>query len=277
MTRNLEHIVSRYDALIVDLWGVIHDGSALYPGVAEAMRFLAEQGKRVVFLSNAPRVAAKARATLKVLGISDAWYHGIVTSGQVAHDMLAQEVAPRRYYYLGPSKDEDVLSDLAHMTRVRNASEAEFILNAGYEYDGQPHEDILPVLKTLLPLPLLCINPDLEVVKQDGTQILCAGAVAAAYAAMGGPVEYLGKPYPEVYRACQSLLGNDAGRLLCVGDNPATDILGANRSGLDSLLIAGGILSIRDGAAMTEEKLAQNCRAAGAAPTYILPGFSLLS
>jgi len=243
----LQDIVAPYEALIVDLWGVIHDGTALYPGVAETLAYLHEQGKPVVFLSNAPRVADKARVVLDKLGINRAHYLDVITSGQVAHDILAEdhEWLGTRYYYLGPSKDEDILSTLPAYTRAKGVDDADFVLNTGYEYDFQPHEEVLPTLHKLLAanLPLLCVNPDHEVVKIDGTQMLCAGTLADEYAELGGQVEYIGKPFEDVYERAFNLLGTD--KVLAVGDNPLTDLIGATESDIDSLLITGGILAIR--------------------------------
>ena len=272
--QNFQAIIANYDAFIVDLWGVIHDGDKLYPGVAETLRVLNELGKPVVFLSNAPRVARKAQENLIRLGINDTHYQDIVTSGQVAHDLLAANPARKYYYSLGPSKDEDVLANVLSAKRTMDTTQADFILNTGYQFDGQPHEEIVPLLKKLLPLPLLCINPDMEVVKQDGSQFLCAGAVAAEYTAMGGKSAYIGKPFPEVYAAAQARLPN-AERILCVGDNPATDIKGANDAGFDSLLVTGGILKVRYGDDIGEAEARQICTIAGVTPTYILPGFSV--
>lgn len=269
ISQHLEH----YDGLIVDLWGVIHDGSTLYPDAAATLALLHRMKLPVLFLSNAPRVAAKARQNLDRLGIPPAHYVDIITSGQVAHNFLARESGAKRYYYLGPSKDEDVIADLPHYTKVSEPQEADFILCTGYEYDGQPHEDIIPLLVQLLPLPMLCVNPDMEVVKQDGTQWLCAGAAAAEYGRLGGRVAYIGKPLGEVYTACREILGS--GRFLAVGDNPATDIKGANDAGLDSLLITGGVLKTRYGDAITEADAREICRIAGVNPTYVLPSFKL--
>lgn len=293
----LEEIISNYDALIVDLWGVIHDGDRLYPGVAETLRVLHELRKPVIFLSNAPRVSAKARENLNRLNIPPAHYLDVVTSGQVAHDLLSRmeggltppsrsaltpaasgsaeptHVKKTRYYYVGPGKDEDILSDLAHYTKVDEPAHADFILCTGYEEDGQPHEEIVPLLMQLLHLPMLCVNPDMEVVKQDGYHQLCAGAVATEFTQLGGRVAYIGKPFPEVYQVCKLLLGNL--RTLCVGDNPATDIKGANDAGFDSLLVTGGVMKTRYGEAITEADAREICRIAKVNPTYVLSGFGL--
>lgn len=276
-TSSLPDILARYDGFLIDLWGVIHDGTALYPGVMATLEHLQQAGKPIVFLSNAPRVSAKAISNLERLGIGRGLYRDVVTSGQVAHDWL-RDATPfgKRYYYLGPGKDEDIIADLSHYQQTPEASEADFVLCTGYEYDFQPHEEVIPTLQRLLDaqLPMLCTNPDLIVVKQDGTQQLCAGECAGEYARMGGNVTYIGKPHAHVYATGRALLG--AGNILCIGDNPLTDILGANRAGLDSLLITGGILANEEGGQPGHGDALAMCAAVVAVPTHVLPGFGLV-
>lgn len=272
MSFSLQDKIDDYDALIVDLWGVIHDGTTLYPGAAETLALLHKMNKPVLFLSNAPRLAIKARENLDRLGIPAAHYLDVITSGQVAADMLGRDPNRRNYYYLGPSKDEDIFDGLTQCVRNEEPGAANFILCTGYEVDGQPHEEIVPLLIQLLSLPMLCVNPDMEVVKQDGTQMLCAGAVAAEFIKLGGKVAYVGKPFPEVYAEAKKCLGG--GRILAVGDNPATDIKGANDAGIDCLLITGGIMQARYGESMTEADAMEICNVAGVKPTYISPSFT---
>lgn len=275
MSESLETILEKYDAFLIDLWGVIHDGTALYPGVVATLEHLQQQNKPILFLSNAPRVAEKAIANLERLGIGRGLYRDVVTSGQVAHDWL-RDATPfgRNYYYLGPGKDEDIIADLSHYAQS-DIDGADFILCTGYEYDFQPHDELLPLLAQLLDaeLPMVCTNPDLVVVKQDGTRQLCAGEVAGEYTRLGGDVTYIGKPHAEVYAVSRALLGG--GTLLAVGDNPLTDIAGANAASIDSLLITGGILSMEDNGQPHAEDAMEMCRITGSVPTYVLPSFSL--
>ena len=44
-----------YEAFILDLLGVLHDGVTAYPGARDTLLRLKGLGKRVVLLSNAPR------------------------------------------------------------------------------------------------------------------------------------------------------------------------------------------------------------------------------
>jgi HAD superfamily hydrolase (TIGR01459 family) len=272
----MKAMFNAYDSFIIDLWGVMHDGTMLYPGAAEALAAIHASGKPVIFLSNAPRRAEKAQATLDRLGVPRAHYQRIITSGEVAFAWLRDHTAyGPNYYYLGPSKDEDVLAALDGYCQVASADKANFVLNTGYEFDFQPHEAILPTLRNLhaARLPLVCINPDLEVVKQDGTVMLCAGSVAAAYDALGGEVTYVGKPHANAYEAALHALPKGANPL-CIGDNPLTDIKGANAAGLDSLLVAGGVLKTAHG--ITDVEAARDaCIKAGATPTHVIGSFSL--
>lgn len=263
----LADIVSYYDGFIIDLWGVMHDGTALYPGAAEA---LASLGKPTVFLSNAPRQSHKAQAVLDRLGVKREHYKAIITSGQIAHDILKADCTFSTYYYLGPGKDEDILADLPAYQKTSDPAEAEFILNTGYEYDFQPHAEVLPLLKRLVAhaLPLWCVNPDHEVVKQDGTQMLCAGALAAEYERLGGIVTYIGKPHAIAFEKAKALL--PPGNLLMIGDNPDTDIEGAAQAGIDSLLITGGILKVKHGHVLNEQEARAFCHHA----THVLPAFA---
>jgi ribonucleotide monophosphatase NagD (HAD superfamily) len=62
-------IVARYDALILDLWGVVHDGNQPYPGVLDALERSRAAGKPVLLLSNAPRRADAIAERLTEIGI----------------------------------------------------------------------------------------------------------------------------------------------------------------------------------------------------------------
>ena len=276
MPHAFQSIAAKYDGFIIDLWGVVHDGTALYPGAKEALDFLHAEEKPVVFLSNAPRRAHKVTTRLTELGIPAEYYAACITSGEVAYHWLSQSNKfGKKYFYLGPSKDEDILSELADYQRVTLTLDADFILNTGYQYDFQPHAEIIPVLKKLVAeeKPLLCVNPDLEVVKQDGTQMLCAGTLAAEYEKLGGRVTFVGKPHARVYEACRAHLPK--ARLLAIGDNLLTDMKGANAARIDAMLITGGVLKVQHQKLLGPAEALGICRQEGVSAQYVLPAFSL--
>jgi len=281
--QGLKEIAPYYDAFIVDLWGVIHDGSQAYPGVVDCLKQLKGQGKKIVFLSNAPRSSEPVVKVLAGYGITADWYDHIVTSGETARMALMQadmlECMGKRYYYMGLPKDTHLLEETPYQ-RVMDIEQADFVLCSGYERDFQPTEELLPVLERALArkLELYCVNPDKEVVRINGDHILCAGVLGYEYERRGGKTIFVGKPYHAVYQRCYDLLpGIGKSRILAVGDNLETDIPGARDEGLDSALITGGILSAAHGIkkldAAGQEKVKQLCGQEDLDPTFVLEAF----
>jgi HAD superfamily hydrolase (TIGR01459 family) len=267
---NLSSVVSSYDAVILDLWGVVHDGSHLYPGAHEALTQLRKAGKKIIMLSNAPRRASVVAKRLGELGVQESLYDGVMSSGEASYEWLATGGAGwgNRFYYIGPAKDAHVLHGL-DFRRVSNLKNADFLLNVGYGSEEQSEEDFVPVLKLAQAkhLPMLCANPDLEVVKQTGQRFPCAGLIAQQYEALGGEVISFGKPFHHVYDRCQEMLGGvDKSKMIAVGDSVGTDILGAKNFDIHSVLVTGGILKHK-----TDVEIQAICKEQGAVPTFIAP------
>jgi HAD superfamily hydrolase (TIGR01459 family) len=245
----LAAVADRYDGYLVDLWGVMHDGVAPYPAALAALGELKRRAKRVLLLSNAPRRSEEAIRRLVAMGVDRSLFEALVTSGEAAWQELKAFDAPfyqglgRRCLPIMAPSDKGMLEglDLAVASR---AEEADFILALGIEKSG----DRLDKFRTLLQsaasraLPMICANPDLEVMR-GATREICAGAIARLYEEMGGRVRYHGKPHEGVYRRCFALLPDiPRARILAIGDSLRTDIAGAAQAGIDSLLILGGIL-----------------------------------
>ncbi len=271
MQENFLQIAENYDSFLCDLWGVIHDGDELYAGVLESLEALHKMGKKLVFLSNAPRLAESIFTRMDAMGVKREWYEGGVTSGEGAVNYLNSRppLFSGKYYYLGLEKDATLLP-LIPQERVSNIDEADFILNGNFEALGQTYPDIAAIVEAAVAkkLPMLCINPDLEVTKIDGTQILCAGYIAEKYKELGGKVEYIGKPYPLVFELGMKMLNNPAKeRVLMIGDNVLTDIKGGNHFAIDTAFITQGILQNQKS---NDESAADYCTKHGVNPTHIV-------
>ena len=271
-------VANKYDGFILDLWGVIHNGIAPYPAALECLRRLA--GRPVLLLSNAPRRAASVRRTLRRLGIEDALYTHILTSGEATWQALTDRADPwfaslgPRVYHLGPARDRGVMDGL-NLEVVTAPTDANFVLNTGPD-DERETGDLASFINELTAclqahLKMICANPDLEIVRGD-QRILCAGTLAAWYAAQGGDVRWIGKPDPTIYERALSMLNLSATSVLTVGDSLRTDIAGATGAGLDSAWVLSGIHAAELGGDLRHaEKAAAE---AGFSPTAILPSFS---
>jgi HAD superfamily hydrolase (TIGR01459 family) len=282
---SIASIAEKYDAFLLDLWGVIHDGQQLYPNVKECLINLHKKDKKIVLLSNAPRRSLIVQQALEAMGISHDMYEAIVTSGETAYHCLAHPESsffkPRgkKYIYIGLEKDRRILNGL-HYEEAEHPEFAQFILLAHSFYDNQPIGELMPILEQCLALglPLLCINPDKEVVRLGGERVYCAGLIAEKYRMMGGEVIYFGKPHRAVYEACMQVLpGIEKSRIMAIGDGLKTDIEGAKKSGIDCTLVTGGVL--KDTVGKPEDKgYADKCKSLfeqeNISPDMVVPVFN---
>ncbi|HEX3953536.1 MAG TPA: TIGR01459 family HAD-type hydrolase [Stellaceae bacterium] len=273
-----------YDGFILDLWGVVHDGVAPFPGVLDCMGRLLDAGKRVVLLSNAPRRADDVSRRIAAIGVPEALYHGVMSSGEEAWQCLARRDEPfyaalgRNCLHICSDRDLEIREGLG-LSFVETAAEADFILNTGPAGWDDTTEDYAPLLRPAQArgLPMVCANPDLVVI-HGGKPALCAGALAEYYESIGGRVRWHGKPHPSVYDSCLGLLGIlDRRRILAIGDSLRTDIAGAGAADIDSLLITGsGVHAAefsRDGN-MDLARIAAAIAASGTNPIGVAAGFA---
>jgi len=278
-------LAKNYDAFLLDLWGVIHDGKQLYPEVRECLEALRAEHKKIIFLSNAPRRAGVVSEVLTRMGITANLYDGIVTSGETAYQCLAYPeysfFKPRgpRYFYIGLEKDRRILDGLSYQEE-KQPEDADFVLLSHSYHDNQPFDELLPLFKAAIDkkLPALCINPDREVVRLGGERVYCAGTLALEYHKMEGEVIYFGKPHEVVYDMCMGMLkGVEQSRILAVGDSLRTDIRGANYNNIASALVTGGVLREAVGDPDNVDyavKCQEACVREEVHPTYVVPVFN---
>lgn len=277
--KSVKDLIDRYDAFLLDLWGVVHDGMHVYKGAFECLNNMYFHNKQIVFISNAPRRSIKAKEGLKRVGIEDDVYHHIITSGELTRNFIKNENHGfgKNYVMIGPERDNGLLEGLDY-NMVKHPKDANFITVTGFENDDSAIDEAMPTLITAKEhdLPMICANPDMIIVRQSGKQALCAGVIANEYQKMGGKVKQFGKPYNDVFQEAIEWLGfKDKSRIAMIGDNLHTDIKGANAVGLDSYLIAGGILGkklgITHGQLPEKKTLSAICKQEGITPTGVLP------
>ncbi|MBS0332219.1 MAG: TIGR01459 family HAD-type hydrolase [Proteobacteria bacterium] len=242
----LSELAPAYDALLCDVWGVIHNGRESFPAACAALsRYRADVGP-VVLISNSPRPHDQVIEQLDELGVPREAWSEIVTSGDATRLLLAER-APGPAWRVGPDRDLPLYEGLG--VEFSDLADARFISVTG-PYDDETEEPGDYRARFLdgvaRDLELICANPDI-VVQRGERLIYCGGALAQLYESLGGRVLMAGKPYPIIYdlslKKAASALGRalDRRRVLCIGDGLPTDIRGANAQGLDVLFVASGI------------------------------------
>ena len=275
----LSALATDYDALVCDVWGVLHNGLAAHPTACAALVEYRRQGGRVVLLTNAPRPSGPIHQQLASLGVPREAYDDLVTSGDVTRATLMAR-PERRIAHVGPERDLPIYADLPHS--LVGDAEAEIVVCSGLVDDlTETPDDYRARLSAMAErgLAMLCANPDL-IVERGEDKVWCAGALAKLYAEdFGGEVTLIGKPhapvYAEVRRRIAALLGRPADdrRLLAIGDGLPTDIRGAVAQGLDVLFVTGGIHAADFGSVEAPDPaiVAARLAAEGLAATAMLP------
>ncbi len=242
----LGQIADDYDVLICDIWGVIHNGKVPFFEACEALTRFRQSRGTVVLVSNSPRPSRAIPEQLNSLRVPEGIYDAIVTSGDATIDELSRR-APGPVFKLGPDRDDRIYEGLElHFSALEDAR---FISCTGlFHDDTETPDDYTELLSEARDhgLPMVCANPDIKV-KRGDKMIYCGGALAQKYEDMGGEVIYAGKPHIPIYRLSRAWLEEVLGyvpgaeRILAIGDNIHTDLLGAQNENFDCLFIADGM------------------------------------
>ena len=189
----------------------------------------------------------------------------IMTSGEAVHLALLRpgptrgsRRSARRVFHLGPERDRNVMDGLGPHAGRATPAEAELRAEHGARRPCGRRRSRRDVrsrcwqeCRAAWSLPMICANPDLEVIR-GGVRVICAGALAARYQEMGGDVSgRLGKPDPAIYTpgACD-LLQTPQATTLAVGDSRCAPTSPERRAaGIDACWVLGGIHGAKLGGA----------------------------
>ena len=241
-------LAERYDAFILDQWGVLHNGVEPYPGAIDCLARLRAAGKQVLILSNSGKTGEENATLIAAMGFDRATFSGVVSAGDDARDAIAHSDDPfyrglgRKCFPLCREGDVHLAQGLG-LELVRDVAEASFLLVLSMDAPGQSVAGWEPALAAAAArdLPMVCANPDFARSGAGGAIFEAPGLLARRYDELGGRVRLHGKPETRIYETCLRILGCARGRVAAVGDSMHHDVLGAIRSDIASVLVAAGV------------------------------------
>jgi len=242
----LRDLVTETDVVLSDIWGVVHNGLVAFPEACEALHSFRQKGGTVILITNAPRPADSVQRQLRKLGVADATYDAIVSSGDLTRHFVADHPG-RKMFWLGPERDNSIYRGLD--PALAPLEQADYIVCTGlFDDETETAEDYRAMMTQAChrQLPLICANPDI-VVERGDRLIYCAGAIAELYRELGGEVVFYGKPHRPIYERAMELAAEHRGaampldRVLAIGDSVRTDLAGAHGFGIDCLFVTRGI------------------------------------
>jgi HAD superfamily hydrolase (TIGR01459 family) len=272
-------IAPRYDVVLCDIWGVVHDGIGAHDDACDALMRYRACGGTVVLITNAPRPSPWVIRQLDRLGVPPDVYDDVMTSGDLTRDVVAIRKG-EAVFHIGPKRDLSIFDALD--VRLTPVEAADYVVCSGlFDEEKEAPDDYRDLATAMCArgLFMVCANPDL-VVERGTERFYCAGAIADLYAAVGGDVLYTGKPHRPIYDAALAKAAGVRGaaaepaRMLAIGDSLRTDMIGARALGIDGLFVSGGIHAqelgpdrgLETGLARSREALRAMFDAAGVTP-----------
>jgi HAD superfamily hydrolase (TIGR01459 family) len=272
----VDELLARYDVFLLDAYGVLVASGGALPGAASFLRRLAEAGKQRLIVSNdASRLPATSAARYQRFGLPIA-EEDILTSGLLIRDHFAAAgLVGAPCIVLGTEDSNSYVRAAGGVVVARDDDGAAVVVVAdddGYSLLDAINQVITVLLRRLArgqATSLILPNPDLVFPRAHDSYGITAGAIATTIEAVlrlrdpAGTHRFtpLGKPNRPMFEAATRRFPDmPLSRMVMLGDQLGTDILGAHRFGLDSVLVETGIARFAQ-LASSEVR-----------PTFTLPG-----
>jgi HAD superfamily hydrolase (TIGR01450 family) len=258
-----EPLAKLYDTALLDLDGVVYRGQDAVPHAVESLNAAAAAGMRLAYVTNnASRTPEAVAEHLDSLGLP-VTPGDVVTAAQAVARMIAEQVPPAsRVLVIGGEGLRAALRDHG-LQAVDTAADEPVAVVQGYRPDTSWTDLAEAAYAVQSGVPWFAANTDRTMPTSRGIAPGNGALVAAVAAATGTWPQVAGKPEPALHR--ETMLRTAARRPLVVGDRLDTDIEGANRAGVDSLLVLTGVTDLAGARAAAPEQrptyIAQDLRA----------------
>ncbi len=239
----IEEVAERFDAFILDAFGVLNVGETPIPGAVERMARLRARGKRLVVLTNgASQAQAAALAKYRRMGF-DFDASEVIASRDIAAAALGRW--PATHVWAAITAAGAGFEDIAAHVRPLAGDDgllatADGFLFLGSEGWTEARQAALIAALRDRPRPLIVANPDVVAPRERGLSLEPGHFAQEIAAATGIVPEYFGKPHANALEAAIARIGSELprSRMAMVGDTLHTDVLGGQAAGTGTILIA---------------------------------------
>jgi HAD superfamily hydrolase (TIGR01450 family) len=248
---------------VFDLDGCVWTGHVLSPGAGECLAALARAGRRVGFITNNSRETGRGiAARLAALGVDGG--DAVLTPLEIIGETIRERYGVSRVLVIGA----DVLAEMVRrgghdVVSVKDYARAT-VVALGNDFDLSYERLTAAARAAASGAPLVVPNVDPRLPLEDGDFMPGCGALVAAVAAAAGvqPV-VVGKPEPPLFRIALSRMRLSPGEAAMVGDSIPSDIEGARRVGMRTVLYWPDGVPPANRADATVRSFAQLAEAAG--------------
>lgn len=250
---NFKDVVSRYDVVFFDAYGVLKTSNGLIPGIIETFDHLVESETEFYILTNDASRGPKSLAdSYHAEGLHHITEDKIISSGMLARDYLKLKVKNGTVAYLGTDESAHYLEETGlhalsiadlDINHIDEVNALVFLDDEGFDWSL----DINKLLNLLRQrnIPVIVANTDLSYPVSDKEVAVAIGGIASMVESISRR-KFLkfGKPDSNMfifaYEHTQKAIEVGKEKILMVGDTLDTDILGGNKFGIHTALVLTG-------------------------------------
>ncbi len=256
-------------ALIIDMDGVLWHGEQPMPGLTDFFHTLRElQINFILATNNASLTQEQYVSKLAQMGV-EIDRNEILTSSMATALYLSEHTNPAetRVYVIGEDGATQPLLERGFtLTDLYELNDDKDNANMGADFVVCGKDQTLTwdklataTLNIRAGAKFIGTNADTTLPTERGLTHGNGAILAALTAATGVIPTIIGKPEPIIYQQALALLGVDPNQTVAIGDRLDTDILGAVRTGIRSLMVLSGV-STEDDLKTTDYR-----------PTWVMP------
>ena len=250
---NLDILINNYEVILIDQWGVIHNGLVKLNAVDQFINLLKRKGKKIILISNSSQTKKSIiNETLVPLGFRPEMFYKIISSGEIIKKIIFSDIYKNNIIKKIITKKECII--ISNQSDYKNAKIFDLIesnkKNARFIFamslDPTFSKSKIKTIANKLAkykIPMICTNPDKKVYDGNiGKICFQVGELANQFSRLDGETIYVGKPEKIMFEhSLTNIKKKDYKKCIMIGDSLETDIEGGNRFNIDTLLILDGI------------------------------------
>ena len=271
---NFKSIIDKYKVVFFDAFGVLKNYNGILPGIEKTFAYLQSQGKEYYIITNdASRSPAQLAESYHEGGLDFIKADRIISSGMLTKEYLDLKVRDGIVAYLGTKNSAHYIDDSGlntlpvseiNQTNIDKVSALVFLDDEGFDWAKDLNNAVNIIRKR--PIPVIVANTDRAYPLSISEVCIAIGGIAAMVeSVVGKQFIRFGKPDTQMfvfaYDMVREHLKVNKSEIVMVGDTLATDILGGNKFGLDTVLVLTGNTLAKD----ADNRI----NSAGIVPTYI--------
>jgi NagD protein len=225
---------------LIDMDGVLVQGSTLIPGADKFIDQLKTDGKEyLVLTNNSLRTPRDLAHRLQSLGL-DIPAERIFSSALATARFLQSQRPNGTAFVIGESGLTEAIHDVGYVITDMDPDYVVLGETDAYNYGALTHAVRLVAAGSRF----IATNPDTSGPSEGGIVPGCGATAALIEKATGRAPFFVGKPNPYMMRAALNYLDVHSEDTVMIGDNMQTDIIGGIESGMETVLVLGGVTAL---------------------------------